>query len=422
MSKFNAIIEDTNTTAASGAAANPVDEIYDFPVDSLPEFMTESSMFIMTMDMCPGSTTFPFLKSKVPTTLKIRSTEDFQRLTEADHMFGFTTKTQILIFESMYDFWLNDPNSSELPLPVKDFSHFGNQVRTLFTETNNILPVRCFQGNYVELFDYLLKRDGLHKVDSGRWPDYTLPYYSAVCNHVEITRRGLEVGVAVAKDCIDQSIKENNQEMFDLFISFKVKYSVRTLELAAEKGLPEMYKHFLKVAIDKKLLDKFVLKTLENKDNLEFLLQRSGTDLTGINGEELLEECLKNVYNVEIFQMIDGYFTKPEDRIRGKTLLNKMIDFRPGYRYMPEKVIYKDDYELFTYLQSKGLLINEFLILSAIDTYKPHRLTPGFLKKQFEEQEKILEQERLEALWDAESREAAAQEAAEREDFERQID
>ena len=404
MSKFNAIIEDTNTAAASGAAANPVDEIYDFPVDSLPEFMTESSMFIMTMDMCPGSTTFPFLKSKIPTTLKIRSTEDFQRLTEADHMFGFTTKTQIQIFESMYDFWLNDPNSSELPLPVKDFSHFGNQVRTLFTETNNILPVRCFQCNYVELFDYLLKRDGLHKVDSGRWPDYTLPYYSAVCNHVEITRRGLEVGVAVAKDCIDQSIKENNQEMFDLFISYKVKYSVRTLELAAEKGLPEMYKHFLKVAIDKKLLDKFVLKTLENKDNLEFLLHRSGTDLTGINGEELLEECLKNVYNVEIFQMVDAYFTKPDHMSNGKTLINKVVESRQVFRYIPEKVIYKDDYELFTYLQGKGLLINQFLILSAIDTYKSNRLTPGFLKRKYSEQQ------------------AAAQAIAEREEFERQID
>jgi hypothetical protein len=214
MSSFNAIIAETNTSPS----ANAVDEIYEFQVDLLPEFMTESSMFIMTMDLCPGSTTFPFLKSKVPTSLKIRCAEDFQRLTEADHMFGFTTKTQILILESMYDFWLNDPNSSELPLPVKDFSHFGNQVIALFTETNNILPVRCFQCNYVELFNYLLKRDGLHKVDSGRWPDYTLPYYGAVCNHVEITRRGLEVGVAVAKDCIDQAIKENNQEMFDLFI------------------------------------------------------------------------------------------------------------------------------------------------------------------------------------------------------------
>jgi hypothetical protein len=89
---------------------------------------------------------------------------------------------------------------------------------------------------------------------------------------------------------------------------------------------------------------------------------------------------------------------------------------------MPEKVVKKDDLELFTYLQSKGLLINEFLILSAIDTYKTNKLTPGFLKKQFAEQEKILEQERMEALWDAEAEEAAAQAAAEREDFERQID
>jgi len=401
MSSFNAIIAETNTSAS-----NPVDEIYEFQVDLLPEFMTESNMFIMTMDLCPGSTTFPFLKSKVPTSLKIRCAEDFQRLTEADHMFGFTTKTQIQIFESMYDFWLNDPNSSELPLPVKDFSHFGNQVRTLFTETNNILPVRCFQCNYVELFDYLLKRDGLYKVDSGRWPDYTLPYYGAVCNHVEITRRGLEVGVAVAKDCIDQAIKENNQEMFDLFISYKVKYSVRTLEIAAEKGLPEMYKHFLKVAIDKKLLDKFVLKTLENKVNLEFLLHRSGIDLCalGINGEELLEECLKNVYNLEIFQMVDAYFTKPDHMSNGKTLINKVVESRQVFRYIPEKVIYKDDYELFVYLQGKGMLINEFLILSAIDTYKSNRLTPGFLKRKYSEQQ------------------AAAQAIAEKEAFERQID
>lgn len=414
MSSFDA--SSANTIALEN------DEFYEFPINSLPDFITETSLFIMTIDLCPDSTTFPFLRSKIPLTLKIHSIQDFQRLTEADHMFGFTPKTQIKILESMYDFWLNNPNSAELPLPVKDFSHFGNQVRALFIETNNILPVRCFQGNFVELFDYLLKRDGLHKVDSGRWPDYTLPYYGAVCNHVEIVRRGLEVGVSVAKDCIDQAIKEKNQEMFDLFISYNVKFSSRTLEHAAELGLPEMYKHFLKVAIDKKMLPKFVLKTLENKDNLEFLLHKSGTDLTSINGEELLDECLTNAYNIEIFQMVDAYFTTPEERWRGKTLLNKMVDFRPGYRYIPEKVIYKDHYELFIYLKSKGLLISEELIDTAINKYKTNKLTPGFLKKQFVEQEKILERERMEALLDAEAEEAAAQAAAERADFERQID
>ena len=390
----------------TSAESKDSDIFQNYPIGSLPEFITDSSLFIRTLDMCPTMTEFTYDKNKMVHTLKIVTREDFEKLIDADYMFGFTPKVQIQLFENMYNFWLNDPDSGELPLPVKDFSHFGNQVRALFLESETVLPIRCFQGNYIELFDYLIKRDGVRMVDSGRWPDYTLPYYGAVCNHVEITRRGLEVGVAVAKDCIDQAIKENNQEMFDLFISYKVKYSVRTLEIAAEKGLPEMYKHFLKVAIDKKLLDKFVLKTLENKVNLEFLLHRSGIDLCalGINGEELLEECLKNVYNLEIFQMVDTYFTKPDHMSNGKTLINKVVESRQVFRYIPEKVIYKDDYELFVYLQGKGLLINQFLILSAIDTYKSNRLTPGFLKRKYSEQQ------------------AAAHALAEREEFERQID
>jgi hypothetical protein len=367
-------------------------------------------------------TTFPFLKSKIPMTLKIQSIQDFQRLTEADHIFGFTTKTQIQIFESMHDFWLNDSNSQNLPLPVKDFSHFGNQVRELFLESESVLPVRCFQHNYVELFDYLLKRDGLHKIDSGRWPDYTLPYYGAVCNHVEIVRRGLEVGVAIAKDCIDQAIIKKNQEMFDLFTSHNVKFSSRTLELAAEIGLPKMYKYFLKVAIDKKMLNKYVFKTLENKDNLVFLLHNSGVNLhsaENIDGQELLAHCIREAYSAEILQLVDRYFT--QTNINGKTLINTMSQFRPGLQYISEKVIYKEDLELFTYLQSKGFLIGEDIISYAKEKHKSVKFTPGFMKKQFAEQEANLEQERMEALWYEEDREAAINDAAEREYYERQM-
>jgi hypothetical protein len=332
----------------------------------------------------------------MPTTLEIRSQEDFRRLIEADAMFSFTSKTQIQILENMYEYWLNDPNSSELPLPNKDFSHFGNQIVTLFSETNDIMAVRCFQGNFVELFDYLLKRDGLHKVDNQRWPTYSLTYYGAVCNHVEIVRRGLEVGVSVENDCIDQAIRKQNLEMFDLFISYNVKFSTKTLDLAAEIGLPEMYKYFLNVAIKKTALFKpFVFKTLANKDNLEFLLNKSGTDLTSIDGSELLDECIKNAYSAEILKMVDVYFTKPEEHASGKTLINNVIEFRPGFRYIQEKVIYKDDYDLFTYLQSKGMLIGETLITHIIEKYKTHRLTPGFLKRQFAEQQ-LIEQKRQE--------------------------
>ena len=362
-----------------------VEMLHEYPIDSLPEFITNSSLFIMTMDLCPGETVFPFLKSKMPDTLEVHSLKDFQRLVEADAMFSFVPKTQIQILESMYDFWLHNPDSCQLPLPVKDLSHFGNQVITLFSESNSILPVRCFQGNYVELFDYLLKRDGLQKVDSGRFPDYSLPYYGVVCNHVEIVKRGLEAGVTIAKDCCDQAIKKQNLMMFNLLREHKVKFTAKTIELAAELGLPEMYEYFLKGAIHNNMLKNFVVKTLGNKDNLEFLLQRSGTDLTSINGAELLEECLNEVYNVEIFQMVDAYFTKPEDAISGRTLMKKITEFRPGFRYIPEKVIYKDNYELFIYLQSKGMLMNFTLIDYAIEN-KTRKLTPGFLKRKYSEQ------------------------------------
>ena len=409
--------------SAASDSNDSVFSLYEYPIESLPEFITDSSLFIMTLDMCPTMKTFPFLISKMPSSLKIESCEEFQRLTEADHMFGFTTKTQIQIFESMYEFWLNDTSSVNLPLPVEDFSHFGNQVRALFLESNSILPVRCFQGNFVELFDYLLKRDGLHKIDSGRWPDYTLPYYGAVCNHVEIVRRGLEVGVSVAKDVIDQAIIKENQEMFDLLISHNVRFSTRTLELAAEKGLPGMYKYFLKVAIDKKMLSKYVFKTLENKNNLEFLLHKSGVNLhteENIDGRELLAHCIREAYSAEILQLVDGYFTKMN--VNGKTMINTMSQFRPGLEYISEKVIYKEDLELFTYLQSKGFLISELLIYYVIETHKSIKFTPGFIKKQFLKQEALLKIERKQQLLEAQAREAAANEAAEKEAFEREID
>ena len=54
------------------------DEFYDFPIGSLPEFITDSSLFIMTLDMCPTMKTFPFLRSKMPSSLKIESCEEFQ--------------------------------------------------------------------------------------------------------------------------------------------------------------------------------------------------------------------------------------------------------------------------------------------------------------------------------------------------------
>ena len=384
----------------ASAESKDSDIFENYPIGSLPEFITDSSLFIRTLDMCPTMTEFTYDKNKMVHTLKIVTREDFEKLIDADYMFGFTPKVQIQLFENMYNFWLNDPNSGELPLPVKDFSHFGNQVRALFLESETILPVRCFQGNYVELFDYLLKKNGIRTVDSGRWPDYTLPFYGVVCNHVEIVKRGLEVGVSVADDVIDEAIKQKNIEMFRLLVNHRdVRYTNKTLELAAKQGLPEMYEYFLNVSKKRGLdwLNKYVFKTLQNKDNLEYLLLRSGVDVKFVDGLELLQECITEGYSSEIIQLVDAHFSKPElntnPNTNSNTLINNLQKI-PGYTNILDKVIYNEDLKLFMYLQSKGFLISRKLIDYVTDTHKSTKFTPGFLKHQYAEQQAALERKR----------------------------
>jgi hypothetical protein len=368
------------------------DTFKSYPIDSLPEFITDSGLFIRTLDMCPSMTEFYYDSNRMVLSTKIKSHEDFEKLIDADQMFGFTSKVKIEILENMYNFWLEDPNSSQLPLPIKDFSHFGNQVRALFLESETILPVRCFQGNYVELFDYLVKRDGVRNVDSrGRWPDYTLPFYGAVCNNVEIVKRGLELELSVADDIIDEAIKQNNLEMFKLLINDKnVRYTSKTLDVAARQGAPEIYKHFLGVVRGDSIMSirKYVLKTLHNKANLEYLLRESDVNLRCVNGVELLQECIREGFSAEIIQLVNEYFIELDGD--SKPLICKLQEIE-GFANIPQKVVYNEDLELFMYLQSKGFLIKPSLIDYVINVHKSPKFTPGFLKQQYAEQQVALE-------------------------------
>ena len=369
--------------------------LFDYPVDTLPEHITESTMFKMWRDLCPTETVFPYLKSNMVDNLCVNSHADFSKLIEADCMFQFKPAAQKEILKNMYNFWLHNPDSSQLSLPVKDKSHFSNQVSALFLETASILPVNCFKCNHVELFEYLVERDGLSYVDSGRFPDYSLTYYGVRNNHFEIVRRGLELGVSVAKDCIDEAIKQQNLPMFNLLVEKNIKYTVKTLEVAAKLGLPEMYELFLRVAFEKKLLKQYVYDTLHNKDNLEYLLFRSGINLRTINeteyciddsdciyGIQLLEVCVNRVCGVEVMQMVEEYFRKPDEKPLIRTLLEK-----PSLQFIQKKVIQDDNFELFMYLHSKGFMIKEYLIDYAIEV-KTRKLTPGLLRHMLAEQQK----------------------------------
>ena len=39
--------------SAASDSNDSVFSLYEYPIESLPEFITDSSLFIMTLDMCP---------------------------------------------------------------------------------------------------------------------------------------------------------------------------------------------------------------------------------------------------------------------------------------------------------------------------------------------------------------------------------
>ena len=65
----------------------------------------------------------------------------------------------------------------------------------------------CMKMNYVELFDFIIERDGLIAIENAsRLSIYSLLYYAVYNGHVEILRRGIEVGCELSTELIDITV------------------------------------------------------------------------------------------------------------------------------------------------------------------------------------------------------------------------
>ena len=351
-------------------------KMIDYPVATLPDHITKSGHFKEWREMFPDETVFPFLNNQFVETLEIHCQADFDRIIDADYLFRFTRSTRIEILKRMYTYWSEDPNSAPMTLPIKDKSWFSGQVLTLFSERETTIAMACFKRNYVELFDYLLERDGLEPHDYGMYNVFSLPYYGVMNNHIEIVRRGLEVGCKTSMDLFDVAIDKKNLEMFNLLVEFEVYYTPKTVIIAAKIGLPEMYEYFLRKSENKPIFPQFVLATLYNLDNLKYLLLTSGIvsdyiSVNGANGVKLLKECLLTVRSLETIQFLEKHYDTSIQQIRIEA---------GGYLYIDDAIIKKGDYELYMYLRNNGFETSPHSAAIALEN-KCNSISPGLLKK-----------------------------------------
>ena len=359
---------------------------------TIPEHILDSEHFKDWMDLCSSTNVlnesnnvFIIHEDMYLETLEIISKEDILRIINIESMLLFTPKHRIQILKNIYEFWIDNPESSGIVLPEIHVSWFGNQVRALFLEKNH-LPIQCMKSNHIELLDFLIERDSKETVDNSNIV-FTLLYYSVTNNHLEITEHGLKIGLKVSNDLIDVAITKKNLQMFNLLIEYKVSYTKKTLKLAAECDILEIYKHFLQ---DKTYFKYYVICTLKNINNLEFLffscgksspsdLQHSASglrsELIKIDGLYLLNECIQNAHSVQVITLIDRYYTMM--MVNGKTLIHELLKEN---KYMPDAIIEKNDLELYTYLRSIGFKVSESALETALH-YKTRNISPGLIKK-----------------------------------------
>jgi len=348
-------------------------EMIDYPVATLPEHIVSSSHFKDWLEIFPEETIFPLYNNLFVENLEINCQADFDRIIHTEYVFMFTHDIRIQILKNMYLYWSTNPNSSPITLPNKDKSWFSGQVVTLLSERDSTVAMTCFKRNYVELFDYILERDGLAQVDNGGlYSLYSLPYYGVMNNHIEIVRRGFEVGCSASMDLFDVAIQKKNLEMFKLLIEFNAEYTKKTLIIAAKLGLPEMYEHFLKESRKMNKLDEYVYATLNNLDNLKHLLL--GNNNIPFTGNQLLKECVINAHDLETIKFLEKHYEISMQQIR----------IENDYLCINEAVIKKDDYELYMHLRNNGYEVAESSIVTVMYN-KNIRITPGLIKSHYAE-------------------------------------
>jgi hypothetical protein len=133
----------------------------------LPQHIIESTHFASWRALFPDDTCIDILDDVFISNFDISSQDDFDRIIRADCYFGFDKNVYTTIFRNLDRFWREDPNSSALKLCPKNLSQLSNQIITLFTERRSTLLVTVMKFNHVELFDYIVERDGVEILQNG---------------------------------------------------------------------------------------------------------------------------------------------------------------------------------------------------------------------------------------------------------------
>lgn len=352
-----------------------------YPITALPEHYVESTQFKNWRDLFPDETEFHIPDHLYVEDFIVRSQEDLDKIIRADCGYGFTPKVHMEILRNTERYWLEDPNSSPFQLPKKDVSWFSNQLIMLFTEKESTIVMQCMKYNYVELFDYIVERDGNVALNGRSVLNvFSLLYYAVCNNNKEILKRGIDLGCLLSDDLFKPAIEKQNFEIMHMLFEHDIPITKRMEKEFCELASPEMFELFLGVYIGKckKAPIDLLRRAFYKFDNCEKLL--TYIDVSTVNADfifELLSVFVRENINIRIVMLIETYF--------GVTMVDFRLENQKEYKYMMSNFIHRnivieDNLELYLHLHSSGFWVSEELFESA-KYYLCKKITPGLIRR-----------------------------------------
>jgi len=414
----------TNTNPNTNEFENIIGRPYH--INGLPKHFIESTHFETWQNLLTGEEHF-YIKDEIfVQDLTIRSQADFDKIIEADYVFGFNQETRKEIFRNMEKYWNEDPNSAPIKLPKEDYTFFSNQVRILFKETDELALVSCMKKGYIELFNYIYERENGNINRDKTFNAYALLHYAFVNGRVDMIKRGIEIGLKVKDIFIKSAIDSGDIEVFKLLFENELIINFNGLSDVCKYATPEMFKIFLDYYINKlgEKPSNLLLHAVKNTTNLKEIVLNNDILLSKFWGKkfayELLDECIMHSVDQEAVVFIEHYFET--DIKEFKYYYNKN---HSKHHYISSNVLCNDNLELYSYLYKNGFKVDNE-ILNHVIKHRNNRITPGLIRNHIaeqEENERLLEiQEAVDAVAEEESRALAEEIAAENEYYEKQME
>ena len=215
---------------------------------------------------------------------------------------------------------------------------------------------------------------------------YSLLYYAVLNENIEMIKRGLEIGLTVTGSLLIPAIKTGNLEIYKLLFDNKNVLDYRGELDICEYASPEIFKLFMDSYVNKYEKDpaKLVVYTVKNLVNMkELVLNYDMTTVNKIGNSfiyDLFDECIIHSTNIEVVLFIEEQFKVTIKEF--KEYYNRQYS---KHYSISINVIWNDNYELYNYLYSNGVLVDN-VILQTVVRMRHHRITPGLVKKHLREQ------------------------------------